>query len=295
MLAALQVAVDGDENPAMDSVLSAEQFALWADLLEQRLGIAVTPQRKTFLESRLRMRMRELGMGDFQSYYALVTAPQRGLVEWSLLLDRLTIHETRFNRHAASFRMLQEEYLPGLLQQHEGSLLNIRAWSVGCASGEEAYGLAMLLDGALRQHRGKSYFGVIGTDISLESLAEARKGCYPAERLRSLDEAVIERYFSVENGCYLVDTKLRQRVAFSQLNVLMLEKAPYELQDIIFCQNLLIYFSQEKRHAIVNMLTHFLKPDGILVLAPGELINWQCSGMAPVKFEDTLAYRRVKD
>jgi type IV pilus assembly protein PilK len=295
MLAAIRVQGNSWDGQQELPELDEEQFARWAGLLEQRLGIAVTPQRKVFLSSRLRTRMRELGITDFQRYYELVTSSQQGLVEWSRLLDRLTIHETRFNRHPASFRLIEEHYLAPLLQQQSSKVISVNAWSVGCASGEEAYSLAIVLDRVLAAHQTKGYYGVIGSDVSLESLAQARSGCYPKQRLSGLDDTTLRKYFEHDGEGYRVVDKLRQRVAFSQLNVLSLEQAPFEKVDIVFCQNLLIYFSQQRRHDIVATLTHFLKPGGLLILGVGELIGWHPAGVEPLKFEDTLAYRKIKD
>jgi chemotaxis methyl-accepting protein methylase len=295
MLAAIDVQGGNEGGQRVMPELSEQQFVRWASLLEQRLGIAVTPQRKGFLSSKLRSRMRELSLTDFEYYYELVTSPQRGPVEWSRLLDLLTIHETRFNRQPASFTLIEEQILPQLLEQSGGDVINLRAWSVGCASGEEAYYLAMLLDKALQGHKGKGYYGVMGSDVSLESLAQARRGVYPEQRLKGLDKRTVNRYFEAFDGEYRIVDKLRQRVAFSQLNVQNLERAPFEKMDIVFCQNLLIYFSQERRHEVVSKLAQFLKPGGVLILGVGEVIGWQAEGLEPMKIKDTLAYRKIKD
>lgn len=294
MLAAMRMQGGSGDGQQTLPELDEEQFSRWAALLEQRLGIAVGPQRKVFLSSRLRMRMRELAVIDFESYYELVTSPQQGPMEWSCLLDRLTIHETRFNRHPASFRLIEKHYLTPLLQQ-SNDVISVTAWSVGCASGEEAYSLAIVLDRGLMGYRNKAYYGVIGSDVSLDSLAQARRGCYTKSRLTGLDEATLRDYFEQDGEGYRVLSRLRQRVAFSQLNVLSLKQAPFELVDIVFCQNLLIYFSQQRRHEIVATLARFLKPGGLLVLGTGELLGWQMAGLEPLKFEDTLAYRKIKD
>lgn len=275
--------------------LDERQFAQWAALLEERLGIEVAAARRQFLASRLRTRMRELGLTDFQRYYELVCSPRSGQVEWSKLLDRLTIHETRFNRHPASFRLIEEYYLPMLLRNRGDVISSVQAWSVGCASGEEAYTLAMVLDRALTSRGGKGYFGVIGTDISLASLAEAKRARYAPSRLAQLDAETRERYFTFTEGEYQVVDKIRERVGFSQLNVQQIGRAPLARADIIFCQNLLIYFSREKRRRIVQELVGFMKPGALLVLGVGELVGWKPAELRKLEFDDTLAYQKVME
>ncbi|MDH5784467.1 MAG: protein-glutamate O-methyltransferase CheR [Chromatiales bacterium] len=273
-----------------------QQFLRWAQLLEERLGVAVTVQRKAFLSSRLRTRMREIALNDFEEYYRLVTASAKGAMEWSRLLDLLTIHETRFNRHPAAFQLINTQILQPMLHDVSSDTINIRAWSVGCASGEEAYYLAMLLDVAVENYQGKAYFGVIGTDISLESLSVAKLGRYPEHRMRELDHQMVSRYFrQLDSGEFEVDEKLRQRVAFSQLNIRKLEHAPLEKMDIIFCQNVLIYFSQQRRHEIISAMVEYLKPGGLLVLGSGEVVGWHDERMERLSGKDTLAYRKVRE
>jgi type IV pilus assembly protein PilK len=294
MLAVMRMLGGSGDSQLAIPELDEQQFARWSGMLEQRLGIAITPQRKSFLSSRLRMRMRELGITDFQCYYKLVTSPLQGPMEWSCLLDRLTIHETRFNRHPASFRLIEEYFLPQLMRR-SNNVVNVRAWSVGCSSGEEAYSLAMVLDRTMASYHDKAYYGVMGTDVSLDCLAQARSGNYPGSCMSGLDETTVKHYFEGGEEGYRIIEKIRRRVAFSQLNVQSLEDAPFGKVDIVFCQNLLIYFAQEKRRKIVAMLARFLKPGGVLILGVGELLGWQQEGLKPLKFEDTLAYQRIKD
>jgi type IV pilus assembly protein PilK len=174
-------------------------------------------------------------------------------------------------------------------------VINVKAWSVGCASGEETYYLAMVLDKALKAYAGKAYYGVMGSDVSLDSMAIARSGIYPLQRLSGLDEFTLKHYFEQDGEGYRVNHSIRQRVAFSQLNVQNLLQAPFEKVDIIFCQNLLIYFSQQKRQEIVTALASFLKPGGVMILGVGEIVGWQPEGLESMKIKDTLAYRRIKD
>lgn len=289
------IAMQGEAGQRMQMSLPElddRQFMRWAELLRQRLGIDVSPRRRNFLSSKLRTRMRELGIDDFQHYFNIVNDARRGAAEWSLLLDRLTIHETRFLRHRSSFELLQRE-LPALWQHSEDR--SLRVWSVGCASGEEAYTLAMMLDQSMCDLPEKAYYGVIGTDVSLDTLAQARRGIYPAERLCNLDDQMRQGYFTEIDEGFEVNETLRRRVAFSQLNVQHLAQAPFEAMDVIYCQNLLIYFSQTARRQIADSLLHFLKPGGLLIFGVGELLDWRAEGLLALNYEDTLAYRKLKD
>lgn len=114
--------------------MSAAEFRDWQVLLENRTGVVLNEQRRTFLQASLTARMRELGIGDYHSYYRQVTDGPRGAVEWATLLDRLTVQETRFFRHPPSFELL-ERYLGERLRR-EGMPRPWALWSVGCSSGE---------------------------------------------------------------------------------------------------------------------------------------------------------------
>ncbi|HCO63654.1 MAG TPA: methyltransferase, partial [Alcanivorax sp.] len=142
--------------PAMD----AEQFQLWQALLEERTGMTLAPERKQFLESSLNIRMRELGLDDYDTYYQqLVTgATESRAMEWSTLVDRLTVQETSFFRHPGSFALV-EDYL-GQFAAERGTGATLNAWSVGCSTGEEAYSLAMLISERFRAHGKALFYGI---------------------------------------------------------------------------------------------------------------------------------------
>src|SRR5574337_580813 len=125
--------------PGMDD----SEFERWASLLEKRTGVVVPLKRKAFLVTSVRGRMRETGHTDFETYFRDLQKIPEGAIEWTTLVDRLTVHETHFFRHMPSFDLIARDWLPQLAAD-QGSALH--AWSVGCSSGEEAYTLAMVLD-----------------------------------------------------------------------------------------------------------------------------------------------------
>ncbi|MED5603220.1 MAG: CheR family methyltransferase [Pseudomonadota bacterium] len=275
--------------PAMD----AEQFQLWQALLEERTGMTLAPERKQFLESSLNIRMRELGLDDYDTYYQqLVTgATEARAMEWSTLVDRLTVQETSFFRHPGSFALV-EDYL-GQFAAERGTGATLNAWSVGCSTGEEAYSLAMLISERFRAHGKALFYGITGTDISLPTLAKARRGLFPRRRVEQIDPALRERYFKdADTHTMQVADGLRERVCFAHLNVLNLDQAPMDDMDLIFCQNMLIYFRRWRKRQIVNQLAGRLAPGGLLVLGPGEITDWHDPRLERVHFADTLAFRR---
>jgi len=270
--------------------MTTTEFRDWQVLLEERTGVVLNERRRAFLQTNLSARMRELGVMDYAAYYRQVTDGPRGAVEWSTLLDRLTVQETRFFRHRPSFEVL-ESYLRERLQQ--GMTQPWELWSVGCASGEEPYSLAISAAEVLRDTQHPDYFGVTGTDISLNALSKARDGQYGARRLELLDSDLCQRYFlAQDDGRFKVVPTLAARVCCARLNVLELAKAPMSGMDVIFCQNLLIYFRRWRRREILNRLAERLVPGGLLVVGVGEVAGWQHPELIPVADERVLAFTR---
>ncbi|EMD98414.1 MULTISPECIES: CheR family methyltransferase [Stutzerimonas stutzeri subgroup] len=271
--------------------MSPAEFHDWQTLLEERSGMVVSERRRSFLQTNLSARMREVGVADYASYYRQVTSGPRGAVEWSTLMDRLTVQETRFFRHPASFDLL-ETYLRQRLEQ-ESLKHPLALWSVGCASGEETYSLAMATAEVLTGREADGSFGVTGTDISLSALAKSRTAVYSARKLEQVEPGLRERYFlPLPNDRFQVISGLAARVCFARLNVLELANSPVSSMDVIFCQNLLIYFRRWRRREILNRLANCLAPGGLLVIGVGEVVGWQHPELLPVANDQVLAFTR---
>lgn len=267
-----------------------EQFADWTRLLAHRAGLFIAPERRSFLISGIRARMRENHCQSTREYYDSLIGCNAGETEWSLLVDRLTVHETCFFRHQSSMRLVGERLVPEVLDRGG----EYTAWSVGCATGEETYSLAMLIDTCRADRQEAPVCHVTGTDISIPALHHARDGIYLHRRLRDIPVAFQYEYCRKISGSHfqLVDG-LRERVRFLQLNLRDLATAPMNNVDLIYCQNLLIYYDRQRRVEMVDQLATFLRPGGVLVLGPGELLDWRNSKMEKVRYPDTLAYRRT--
>lgn len=276
--------------PAMD----AEQFRLWQTLLEERIGMSMGAERKLFLETSLSVRMRELSMETYADYYAYLRAgtTESRAMEWSILVDRLTVQETSFFRHPDSY-VLVEELVQRFMREH-GHKEVFNVWSVGCSTGEEPYSLAMLIEEQFRAAKWPGYFGITATDISLPTLAKARRAHYGVRKVERIDPGLREKYFErVNEKEYQVGSGLRQRICFARLNVLDLGQAPISGMHLIFCQNMLIYFRRWRKREIVGKLVERLVPGGVLIIGPGELADWQHPEMERVYLGEALAYRRL--
>ncbi|HEY8330522.1 MAG TPA: CheR family methyltransferase [Pseudomonas sp.] len=271
--------------------ITAAEFRAWQELLETRSGMVLNEQRRAFLQTILGTRLRELGLDSYASYFQQVTDGPRGAVEWSNLMDHLTVQETHFFRHPPSF-----QHLAVYLRERLGVVQEGRAWqlwSVGCASGEEAYSLALVAAEVQREAGLSGRFGVTGTDISLNALARARSGRYGARRVGEVGGELLERYFLEQpDGGFQVCEALRERTCFVRLNVLDLARAPQRGMDVIFCQNLLIYFRRWRRRDILARLVERLAPGGLLVIGVGEVADWSHPLLLPVADEQVLAFTR---
>ena len=289
--------------PAMDDAT----FGRWVDLLERRTGVVVPPGRKTFLVAALRTRMREAGQSSYEAYLEEILAGPRGAIEWATLVDRLTVHQTHFFRHPPSLDLVARDWLPAYrAAQPEAP---IHAWSVGCATGEEAFTLAMVLDRALAG-AGKPYFGITATDISAAALAVGRGATYPIAKLDEIPQAWRADYCAPagevfaadgttrparsfeEADSFTVAEALRRRVGFVQFNLLDAARAPLKRLDLIYCQNVLIYFARERRAGLLQALADLLKPGGLLVLGAGEVLGFNHPQLTRLGGPQTLAFRR---
>ncbi len=283
----MQVPWEYAEIPPMDDLL----FQQWVELLEKKTGILLPESRKTFLITNLYSRMREVKSPNYQSYFNLVMDGSRGQIEWETLVDKLTVHETRFYRDNNALSLIHDKYLTELVNTKEKPY-TVHAWSVGCATGEEPYSLAMLLDYSFLNYP-ELYYGITASDVSRAALQTGRNGIYHQRRIKNIPEHIVQMYLEqVDDEHVQVNSTLKQKVCFTQINLLELAQQPMGMMDIILCQNVLIYFKRELRSLILDHLTTRLKPGGILVLGAGEVFGWTHPELELINYQSTLAFKR---
>ncbi|NVK22579.1 MAG: protein-glutamate O-methyltransferase CheR [Kangiellaceae bacterium] len=273
-------------------------FKRWQALIRKYSGIWIPSHREIFLKTSLLKRIRELHLTGYDEYYQKLQDKNWASLEWFQLIDALTIHETSFFRHKESFDLVQHVCQQKIVQSANAeSDCNIQLWSVGCSTGEEPYSLAIALEElsvkTLNEKGLRFFYGITGIDISYPALSSARQAIYSERKLHMMSQQIKEKYFNRhDDQHWQVKEDIRNRVLFLQSNLNEIAKAPKRNYDVIYCQNVLIYFQPEDRIKILEALVERLIPGGVLILGVGEIINWNHPLLSRINDKNCLAYQR---
>jgi chemotaxis protein methyltransferase CheR len=268
--------------------LSAREFDLLRDFVCAQAGISLGPHKREMLKARLTKRLRALRLTSFGEYYEFLQAAGPSSEEWMHCINAVATNVTAFFREAGHFRFMQEKWLPGLRAQAAGSgERTLRIWSAGCSTGEEPYSIAMTLCEALGPAAASWNIRILASDIDTEALEFAGTGIYPRERVESVPQRSLHRYFlrgtGTNTGLVCVRPELQALIAFRRIN-LMTEPWPIHTRfDAIFCRNVLIYFDRQQQRRLIERLISFLKPTGLLFLGHSESLHGLNCGMTPLQ------------
>ncbi len=280
-------------NPTLpDDLLS--RFSGW---VAEQMGLHFGPERRSDLQLGLEATGRELGLGDAGAcLQRLLTGPIRKQ-QFDVLARHLTVGETYFFRDQCGLEILETEILPGLVQSRRRGERCLRLWSAGCATGEEAYSLAILLTRMLPDWSDWA-ITVLGTDINPQALHHAQQGVYGEWSFRSVPPWLKDRFFQpVTPGRYRLIPQIRRMVTFVPLNLV---RDPYpsllnntNAMDVIVCRNVVMYFSPEQARRVLARLRLCLVEGGWLLGSPTEGSYLPESGLTAVSFPGATLYRRV--
>ena len=186
------------------------------------------------------------------------------------LTEDLLITVTGFFRDPAVFQGLEARVIPALFQ-HRNAEDTIRVWSVGCATGEEAYSLAILLLEAAAQHEAPPQIQVFASDLHEASLQKAREGYYPGAIDSDVSAGRLRRFFTQEGGGYRIRKEVRELVVFTPHN--LLADPPFSRIDLLSCRNLLIYLQRDVQREVLELFHYALNPEGFLLLGSSETVD----------------------
>lgn len=235
-------------------------------------GMDFRPYRTNGLIRRIRRRMQTLGYENLEPYLAYA---QRAPEELQVLHDQLLLPVTAFLRDGAPFDLLQA-YLRERLESKPTDE-PLRIWVAGCATGEEAYSLAMLASELLAEGHDVRPLQIFATDLQPQAIATARAGIYDADALDALPKAWRVRYLTRQTGGqFAVSNALREKVVFSIHN--LLEDPPFLRMDLVSCRNLLIYLRPSAQKKVLRTFHHILAENGLLLLGKSETLGELADG-----------------
>lgn len=266
-------------------------------LIASRLGLDFPESRQADLERGLIRASRASPISAPEAYLTWLSTLPSENPEWQHLASHLTVGETYFFRDRALFEALEREVLPALIatRRSEG-ILRLRLWSAGCATGEEPYSLAILLDQLLPDLSDWSVT-IMATDINPEALEAARRGRYREWSFRETSQRIRDRYFHQKGAeTYELESRIRRMVTVAPLN---LAEGGYpsvvtntSAMDLILCRNVLMYFTREAQRAAVARLQRALVTGGWLAVSPAEASAELFHPLVTVNVPGVILYRK---
>jgi two-component system CheB/CheR fusion protein len=249
-----------------DDPASVAEFEALLAYLKQSRGFDFSSYKRSSLMRRLLVRMQVMGVTTFAAYLEFLQVHPE---EFTRLFNTILINVTGFFRDAAHWDFLRDEILPRLTGP-TGAVEPIRIWSAGCASGEEAYSIAILLAEALGFEAFRERVRIYATDVDEEALNQARHAVYSSRIAEDVPAPLLAKYFELQDGRYVFNKELRRSVIFGRHD--LLQDAPISRVDLLICRNCLMYFNTEAQARILARFHLALASRGILFLGKAEAL-----------------------
>ncbi|MES9850708.1 MAG: protein-glutamate O-methyltransferase CheR [Candidatus Thiodiazotropha sp. L084R] len=251
------------------AAISPADYEAFKNFLQQACGILLGNGKEYLVSSRLGGVMKEAGISSLGELLKQIKSPIHSRLKVKVI-DAMTTNETFWFRDIGHYILMKETILPDLNQQRGGA---IRIWSAACSSGQEPYNISMIADEYHASKGQARQVQIQATDISSKVLDEARAGVYCGLSVeRGLTAEQKKRFFNPQGDCIEVKPEIKRRVNFKPMNL----ADNYQVMgrfDVIFCRNVLIYFSNELKKDIVDRMADILNPGGYLFLGSTESIN----------------------
>jgi len=266
---------------------NAQSLSSILQMMHDRCKHDLSDYKPSTLRRRIQRRMSVHGLATKADYEAFV---RKNPQELDLLFKEMLIGVTSFFRDPEVWQELKEAVMPVLLARRaEGSQL--RAWVVGCSTGEEAYSLAMLFREVIAElpsAAGKSV-QIFASDLSADAISAARKGCYPANIAADVDPVRLANFFSVQGEGYVINKQIREMVLFAQHDVIL--DPPFTKLDLLSCRNLMIYFNPVLQRRLMPLFSYSLRPGGALLLGGSETVGGSHALFRPLSQKSRLYWR----
>ncbi len=273
--------------------LTEDDFERFRKLINQTSGIFFDWGKRDLLRLGLTDRADAVGAGTLAEYYEQLTSLPDREMELRRLLDHLSVQDTQFFRNLPQFDALRKYVIPEIVQRKSNGHRNLRFWSAGCSTGQEPYSLAMAVLDVLPDADSWN-IQILGTDLSENSLAMAERGWYQERKLTGIDRNHRERYFRESDGGYVVAEPLRRMVHFARHNMVTdsLPISIFGTCDIVFCRNVIIYFTHETAKYVIEHFFDILNPGGYLFLGHSETLWKMSAKYSLVEMGDAFIYKK---
>jgi two-component system CheB/CheR fusion protein len=250
--------------------------------LRDSRGFDFTGYKRTSLMRRVRHRMDQAGYQTFEQYLDVL---QTSSDEFDALFNTILINVTTFFRDPEAWEFVRTDAIPAILAAR-GPNDPIRVWSAGCASGQEAYSLAMLLAEALGPESFRQRVKIYATDVDDDALTQARAATYEAKAVESVPPDLLEQYFDRTNGHYVFHKDLRRAVIFGRND--LVKDAPISRVDLLACRNTLMYMNGETQRNVLGRLHFALAPRGMLFLGHAEMMLSHADRFTPLNLDSRI-------
>jgi two-component system CheB/CheR fusion protein len=254
--------------------------------LKQSRGFDFTDYKRASLMRRVRRRMEDVEIETFEDYRDYLEVHPD---EFEQLFNTILINYTGFFRDREAWTYLADEIVPQMLKRLP-SYANVRLWSAGCASGEEAYSLAILMAEALGIEACRQRVKIYATDVDEEALAQARQASYSKAAVENVPDDLLETYFERAGDHYVFRSDLRRVLVFGRHD--LMQDAPISRLNLLVCRNTLIYFNRGAQRRIITNFHFALKETGYLFLGHAEMLLTHDTLFEPVAMEHRL-FRKI--
>jgi len=279
-------------NTAYKEKMTDGDFVRLSSFVNEELGIKMPYSKKLMLQGRLQKRLNDLKIRTFKEYIEYVFDGNDSDDEMIKMIDLITTNKTDFFREASHFDYMTRTILPELSSISRGRK-NVRIWSAGCSSGEEPYTIAIVLKEFVQKNPDVDY-EILGTDISMRILQKAVRAVYDEDRIAQIPWELKRKYFlkskDPNDKAVRLIPELRVKVSFQRLNFMDPVYTIDKTFDIIFCRNVLIYFSRETQEQVITKLAAKLRPDGYFFLGHSESITNMAVPLQQIK---PTIYRKI--
>jgi chemotaxis protein methyltransferase CheR len=280
----------------MINLVSKVTLPLLSDLIEANMGLHYPEERWSDLERAMTKAAPGFGFDDIESCAQWLLSIPLEQAHIDKLAEHLTVGESHFFRDTKLFKALEERIFPEIIESRRRAGKYLRIWSAGCATGEEPYTIAISLSKVLPDI-GKWRIDILGTDINKSSLEKAEKGSFTEWSFRGLPEWMKREYFEKgPDGHYQIVPRVKRFVTFSRHNLATDQYPPESAVqsdlDLIFCRNVIMYFSPDRMRSVISNLCGCLADDGWLVVAAAEADQVRDPSLVPAGLPGVVMYRK---